>query len=318
MQIAPERMKEEASVYAYPWLLFDGGWSSSSRRDFHKTQDGHFMENTLENPSMRYDPDERNELKEELSSVIRELDAISLSEIEDKKVQLFTRIESKHLMTIGQCKELVQRISDSYRVLEIRSVRIGRYETMYFDDDSFRTYIQHHNGKGNRYKLRLRYYKSSDETYLEVKKKSNKGSTEKRRMKTRWAQTGFLPEQERFLRTTFPYDFQEYRPVLRTEYDRFTLVSNEFPERITFDTDISFKNFQRGVSYPEFVIGEIKHDKSVKNSPAQSAVRTMGIKEKAFSKYCTGVALLYDRLKHNRFKPNLLILARLFPGDRVT
>jgi hypothetical protein len=209
-------------------------------------------------------------------------------------------------------------ISDSYRVLEVHNVRIGGYETRYYDDSSFTTYIQHHNGKGNRYKLRLRHYESSGETYLEVKKKSNKGSTEKRRIRTSWLSAGFLPEEERFLEAAFPYDCREFRPVLVTAYDRLTLVSTEFPERITFDTGISFGNGQQSVSYPALVIGEIKHEKSTKNSPAQLAIRSMGIQERAFSKYCIGVSLLYDRLKHNRFKPNLRFLSGLSLGGNLS
>lgn len=249
-------------------------------------------------------------------SVVRDIESISLAEVAEAKTQLLNRVESKHLMTVGQCIRLIQAISGSYRVLEVHDARVGRYETQYYDDGMFTTYIQHHNGKGNRYKLRLRHYESSGETYLEVKKKSNKGSTEKQRMKTSWPPAGFLPEEERFLKAAFPYDHQEFRPVLRTIYERLTLVSTEFPERITFDTAVLFGNGQRSISYPGLVIGEVKREKNAKNSSAQRAIRSMGIQERAFSKYCVGVSLLYGQLKHNRFKPNLHFIAGLSQGGR--
>ena len=44
------------------------------------------MENTLENPSTRYNPGEQDELTQ-LTSMIRELDSISLPEIEEKRAQ---------------------------------------------------------------------------------------------------------------------------------------------------------------------------------------------------------------------------------------
>jgi len=246
-----------------------------------------------------------------LSSLIAEFESISLAGLEETKAQLLTREESKHLMTLQQCRDLVQALAGSYRVLEIQGMRIGRYETMYYDTPLFLSYTQHHNGKSNRYKLRLRYYDSSGETYLEVKKKTNKGSTEKRRIKTSWSLAGFLPDQAEFLHTALPYDFQAFHPVIMTVYNRITLVSACSLERITFDLAISFHDGQHLISYPDLVIAEIKYEKGAKNSPALHALHAMGIRKRAFSKYCIGVSLLCNWLKHNRFKQNLLYLSHL-------
>ena len=67
----------------------------------------------------------------ELEAIIREYESISLSMLDETKARLLNRVESKHLMTTDACREFLQRISDSYRVLEVRKTRIGRYETMY-------------------------------------------------------------------------------------------------------------------------------------------------------------------------------------------
>ncbi len=246
-----------------------------------------------------------------LSPLIDEFEGISLTGLEETKAQLLTRQESKHLMTLRQCRDLVKALVGSYRVLEIQGTRIGRYDTMYYDTPSFLSYLQHHNGEGNRYKLRLRHYDSSGETYLEVKKKTNKGSTEKRRVKTTWSSTGFLPEQAEFLHSALPYDCRAFHPVIMTVYNRLTLVSAGSPERLTFDTGISFHDGQRMISYPDLVIAEIKHEKGTKNSPALQTIHAMGIRKRAFSKYCIGVSLFFERLKHNRFKQNLLVLSRI-------
>lgn len=252
-----------------------------------------------------------------MQSLIDEFEGISLTGLEEAKAQLMTRMESKHLMTRAQCKKLVQALGGSYRVLEIQDTRVGRYDTMYYDTPSFLSYLLHHNGKSDRYKLRLRHYDSSGETYLEVKKKDNKGITEKSRMKTTWPRTGFLPQQVAFLRSALPFDCLEFHPVIRTLYKRFTLVSTASPERITFDMGISFDDGKRVVSYPDLVIGEIKYEKSTKNSVALQTIHAMGIRKRAFSKYCIGVSLLYSWLKHNRFKENLLYLSRFTSGGGV-
>jgi hypothetical protein len=262
---------------------------------------------------MRPDPDEIPALLPEISA----FESISLSELAASHAQLLTRVESKHLMTLGQCRKLVRTLAGSYRVLEIQDIRIGKYETMYYDTPSFLTYLQHHNRQGNRYKLRLRHYDTSGETYLEVKKKDNKGSTAKSRIRTSWSSSGFLPEQVEFLRSAFPFDCQSFHPVLWTMYKRVTLVSEVSPERITLDTGILFGDGQRGVSYPDLVIGEMKYEKGVKNSPALRAFHELGIRERTFSKYCIGVALLYNWLKHNRFKENLLFVNKLSGGGGI-
>lgn len=253
----------------------------------------------------------------EMGVKIKEFDAISLSKLDETGARLLNKVESKYLMTVGQCMDFLTGISDLYRVLEVRNTRIGRYETIYFDNDSFITYLQHHNRKGTRYKLRYRHYESSGETYLEVKKKSNKDVTEKQRLMTSWPATGFLPEEKEFLKSEFPFDYREFNPVLMTVYDRFTLVSIRSPERITLDVGVLFNNGQRSISFPELVIAGIKHERGVKNSPALSALHEMHIRRQGFSKYCIGPSLLYDWLKNNRFVTKHLFLSRLFPGGFV-
>lgn len=267
---------------------------------------------------MQHSPCGHHAPEENLPAAISDFGTISLSGLGEAKAQLLTRVESKHLMTLGQCIALLGELGSSYRVLEVNTSKISRYETLYFDTSTFFTYLQHHNGKGNRYKLRVRQYTSSGEIYLEVKKKNHKGATEKSRIRTSWPSAGFMPDQEEFLKTAFPYDYHAFFPVLKTIYDRFTLVSKESPERITFDTNVTFRTGQGERHYPELVIGEIKYEKGLRNSPALAALHAMGIRKRAFSKYCIGVSLLYNWVKHNRFKPNLLFLSRLPCGGGIS
>lgn len=276
------------------------------------------MQLCIEPAAMRHEQEERCNPGTGLFDLAQKFESISLAELDKVKALLMTRMERKHLMSIGKCRELLGRISESYRILEVMGTRIGRYDTVYFDNASFITYIQHHNGKGNRYKLRFRHYGSSGDTYLEVKKKSNRGTTEKARIRTGWPVSGFEPEHSDFLKSTFPYDCREFRPVLLTAYDRFTLVSKASPERITFDTGVSFWDGRRTISYPELVICEIKFEKGARNSPALSELHAMGIRKQGFSKYCIGTSLLYDCLKHNRFKPTLLSLSRFVPAGGIS
>ena len=269
------------------------------------------IEMNEETAGMQYGPTHCAGPGSRMLTATRDFGSISLKGLEEAKAGLLIREESKHLMTFDQCLDLLAELPDSYCVLEVNNSRITRYETLYYDTPAFLTFLQHHNGKGNRYKLRIRRYDSSKETYLEVKKKTSKGTTEKSRVRTWWTTAGFTPEQEEFLEAAFPYDYREFFPVVKTVYDRLTLVSTKSPERITLDSNISFLSGQEQKTYPGLVIVEIKHEKGIWASPALSALHTLGIRKRGFSKYCIGVSLLYDRVKHNRFKQNLLLLSKL-------
>lgn len=255
--------------------------------------------------------------RQNLLDLTLDFDAIPLWEASDARTLLLSRVESKHLMTSRQCTRLLAVLADSCSVLEVGGFRTGAYETVYLDDQSFSTYMQHHNGKANRYKLRFRHYETSGDTFLEVKKKTNRGTTEKKRMRTEPSPTGFLPEQIAFLREEFPLDFSSFRPVLATRYERFTLVSKDTPERITFDCGISFSAGNKSVCFPGLVIAEVKYERGTKAPRALRALHSQGIGKRSFSKYCIGVALLYPGIKSNRFKETLLFLFRLSQGGAV-
>jgi hypothetical protein len=247
----------------------------------------------------------------------RSLDTISLGEVKDSRTYLLSRMESKHPMTLHQCTQLLAQLANSYCILEIRGSRADSYRTVYLDDRSFTMYMQHHNGKANRYKLRFRHYESSGDTFLEVKKKTNRGTTEKVRLRTEPAPNGFSPAEIAFLRDVFPLDPAGFYPVLATRYERFTLVSKDSPERITFDYAISFSTAETTVSFPNLVIVEVKYERGTKVSRALRALHSMGIARRSFSKYCIGVALLYPGVKHNRFKETLLFLSRISRRNTV-
>lgn len=252
-----------------------------------------------------------------LSSLLALFEKITIDELRNSDAQLLSRREKKFLMTVPQCVSLISGLTRSYRALDIEDSRVGRYETMYYDTESFQAYLQHHNGKANRFKLRFRHYCSTDETYLEVKERQNTGRTVKKRIETDGIPDLSEKNPKTFLESAFPYDSSEFHPVLTTGYSRATLVSNDSRERITFDFCPSFCRNGTTYSYPGVVVGEIKYDRSLFKSPGLTVLRRMGIRKTAFSKYCIGVSLLYTGLKHNRFKPLMLHLETLSRGGII-
>lgn len=249
-----------------------------------------------------------------LATELVPFERITLDELKNSDAQLLNRQERKFLMTRDQFSELLTVLTGSYRVFEVNNARMSGYSTEYYDTDSFLTYLQHHNGKANRYKLRVRHYLSSGDSYLEIKEKKNTGRTTKKRIRVENDAALSEPKPEAFLAKVFPYDYRTFHPVLTTDYTRVTLVARDHPERITFDLNLSFHTDDCEYSYPEIVVGEIKHNCPLRQSPAGMALHSMGIHDTSFSKYCTGISLTYAEVKHNHFKKNLLLLDKLSRG----
>ena len=105
----------------------------------------------------------------------------------------------------------------------------------------------------------------------------------------------------------------QLEPKLWGNYTRITLVNKHLPERLTIDTNLFFKFSDKEVSLPEIVIAELKQDKSSKSFFAQ-LMNKYRIKRASISKYCYGVIFLYEHIKLNNFKPNLIILNKIRYG----
>lgn len=256
-------------------------------------------------------------LTEKVASAIEEYIPITLEELNKSDASLMSRRESKFLMSFDQCLGLLGGLSGDYMVLDVYNCRMSGYETEYYDDDEFTTYYHHHNGKSSRYKLRYRHYLSSDERYIEVKEKKNTGVTNKKRIDITDISGITEEEYDRFLRTSFPFNYHLYHPVISVEYRRVTLVSKKMNERITLDFDLSFRSDDESFAFPQVVICEVKCDKNVHGSKALSRIRSLGIRQRSFSKYCIGMSLIYKELKHNRFKPNLLYLSKISECEAI-
>jgi len=116
---------------------------------------------------------------ESIQEVIQKFEPITLQEMDG--VKLMNRIDTKFAFSVNQLIALLPCLASDYRILEIKETRTPSYESLYFDDSVFSFFKDHHNGKTNRFKVRIRKYVESDLFFLEVKHK-NKGRTDKKRI----------------------------------------------------------------------------------------------------------------------------------------
>lgn len=250
----------------------------------------------------------KNELSAELEEIIKEFTPITLSEMDS--VKLMNRTDTKYFFHASLIKDILKRAKIYYRVLEISNIRQFQYLTTYFDTPGFKLYHDHLNGKLNRYKIRQRRYDATGTEFFEIKFKTNKGRTLKSRIENNNSE--YLNElTDKFLKKKTPYGISYLKKAVKNDFIRITLVNNELTERATLDYNLSFSNFKDVVSCPQLGIAEIKQDDMSGSSKLIEILRELKIRPEGISKYCLGIANLYDDVKINTLKPRLIKINKL-------
>ena len=85
---------------------------------------------------------------------LKEFNKISLSQMDN--VSLMRRIDTKYLLTQNDLLKILPSLKEDYKILEINGNRLMSYATLYFDSVLKNCFIDHHNGKSNRFKVRIR------------------------------------------------------------------------------------------------------------------------------------------------------------------
>ena len=254
-----------------------------------------------------------------ISSLINKFDPISLSEMDT--VKLMNRIDTKYAVPRSVLPAILEAARETYFAQEINGKRIATYDTMYYDTDTLDMYIRHHDRQLVRQKIRIRQYVDSHLTFLEIKRKNNKGRTKKKRIvvpgfdiqgetfgeskKEKWTVEDYIAAKSR-------YRWSELSPHLWTKFHRITLVNKAKTERLTIDMDLVWENVITGETktYPELVIIELKRDGNV---PSQMThiMLNLRVHPLKISKYCIGTALTTPGIKKNRFKSKIRKIEKL-------
>lgn len=246
-----------------------------------------------------------------LQDIINGYRSVSLDQM--GKVKLMNRVDTKFVTTVDKLEELLKLAVGQYSIQEIEGRQMMPYTTLYFDTPICEMYNEHQRGKKARQKIRVRRYESSGIAFLEVKRKNNKGRTDKKRMQVGERTPDLDREQYRtFLIQKSRYGAERLLPQLSNEFRRITLVNNAMTERLTIDLDLSFRNEQTGekAEMGPLVIIEVKRD-GLTPSPILALLKQLRIHKSGFSKYCIGMSLTNSSLKSNRFKARLRYIKKL-------
>ena len=244
----------------------------------------------------------------ELNDILNSFRTIGLNEIDG--VKLLDRMDMKFSFHISRVEDLLQYVKTDYYLLDVDGGRLNKYKNIYFDTEDLLFYRQHHNGKANRHKVRVRNYADTGLTYFEIKTKGNTGLTTKSRIKRQFFNDILEIKEKQLLAEKTGFQAEEIKPSLFIEFSRITLIDKALRERVTFDSFLSFSNDKGEVSLPGLVVAEIKQSRQ-QHSGMMAAMRRHHIQDVSLSKYCLGMISLNKDIKYNRFKPKLIQLNKI-------
>lgn len=244
-----------------------------------------------------------------LNELLESYPSVSLEQM--GKVKLLNRVDTKFVTTRDGLCRLLEMAANDYSIQEIGGKKVMPYTTLYFDTPEHEMYSEHQRGRKNRQKIRVRRYESSGISFFEVKRKNNKGRTDKKRIEIP-VRVPMPEEYHEFLAKYSRYADSRLLPQLSNEFRRITLVNRAMTERLTIDLDLKFHNEQTGIDadMDNLVIIEVKRD-GLTPSPVLAMLNKLRIHSSGFSKYCIGMTLTNPQLKSNRFKERIRYVSRL-------
>jgi hypothetical protein len=240
--------------------------------------------------------------------LIHRFEPITLAEMDAVKLQ--ARMDTKYVFAESELPVLLERLMLDYRLLEVEQQRGTVYRTLYFDTAHLKHFLDHHNGRVFRSKVRFREYVGSPLCYLEVKRKTGRGATDKARLRVD-AIPGQMSAEQFAFASEASGSKEPLLPVLWNQFTRLTLVHRTRHERLTIDQDLRFATASGDRELNGVCIAELKEERADRGSPFASLMKQRGIRPNGLSKYCTGMLLLGLAPKHNSFKATMLRVSRL-------
>lgn len=251
--------------------------------------------------------------------VWKAMGGISLDEMDS--IKLMNRIDSKFVTSESVLVQILdEATARGYRVCTIDGQQVLSYYSVYYDTPDLFMYTAHETGRKTRQKIRVRTYLISGITYLEIKKKNNKGRTKKKRIQIPIGdRMDFSKNAEAaaFINEQSWFSADGLVPECTTEFDRITLVNAAKTERLTIDMNLHFHNFSSGLdgNLKDAVIIELKQDGRAA-SEMKEILFNHRIHPFRISKYCMGVVLTEPRARVNRFKQKLHMIEKII-NDKI-
>lgn len=249
----------------------------------------------------------------EVLPVLERFHPITLDEMDS--IKLMNRVDTKYVTDEHTLAAVLEdAASAGYMALVTEGGRIADYDSVYFDTPGLKMYLDHHNRRLVRQKVRTRLYVATGQAFLEIKRKNNHGRTRKKRIGIPPGELfSFSSDADAcdYLAGHSCFSAQELEPSVETAFRRITLVNPARTERLTIDSHIEFSNLRNGckASLSDAVVIELKQDGRA-DSTMKEILLGRRVKPLRVSKYCMGVALTDPTVKYGRFKPKIRMIEK--------
>ena len=122
----------------------------------------------------------------------------------NSKAAMLNRLDNKYIVAADVLRQAIPQLAEHFDILEIGGKRDFTYLTCYFDDREFTSYLEHHNGRRQRCKVRVRKYADMRQCFIEVKLKDKRGITVKKRLDHPYEKYGELDSRaEEFINASY-------------------------------------------------------------------------------------------------------------------
>lgn len=240
------------------------------------------------------------------------MEKITLEQMQS--IKLMNRVDTKYVCNISLLEKILKEADNDYYI-QVSPNTFSEYKTIYFDTEDCDYYLIHHNKRLVRQKLRTRLYCDSNDAFLEIKNKTNRNRTKKKRIAIKTDELYLWdnnPNALDFLQGRLMYDNKKLTPQLKTQFRRITIVNKAKTERVTLDYNLEFENLRNGHSHslPHILIVEVKQD-CTKESKIKEILLKLHVQPMGFSKYCIGTALTNPDIKSNLLKEKIRTIQKL-------
>jgi hypothetical protein len=244
--------------------------------------------------------------EQKVQTLLEAFREITLKEMDE--IKLMNRVDTKFVFSIDSLNSLLPLLIKDFNCLQVNNCRIQTYKSLYFDDENFSLFKAHHNGRVNRFKVRIRNYVESQLYFLEIKHKV-KNRTDKLRVELTDFTQKFDTFQIEFIHNALQKKM-DLLPVLWNEFQRITLSGKNRNERLTLDLHLNFNQDETNFEMENVVVAELKQTDLDRNSPFYQIMKKQGIRPLRVSKYCVGLYSIHgqQKIKGNRFKKKIKIL----------
>src|SRR5262245_33211715 len=98
-------------------------------------------------------------IRKKMEATLGTLEPISLAEMDSSEI--VSRYDTKYFFSQEHLLNILSKATNDYYILEIAGKRIHCYNNLYFDTLNYQLFLEHHNRRANRLKIRYRKYADS-------------------------------------------------------------------------------------------------------------------------------------------------------------